>query len=63
MWDSSDRLRGVGATDGGGMGWVGDAQSKDNGGITAVAADTLMLDCLGLRAAKLEPVEQPDKAG
>jgi agmatinase len=35
----------------------------DIGEITALAGATLMLDFLCLRAADMEPVKQPDKAG
>lgn len=56
-------IQGLGAMDFVAMDLVEVAPIYDIGEITALAAATLMLDFLCLRAAKLEPVEQPDKAG
>lgn len=56
-------LQGLGAMDFVAMDLVEVAPIYDIGEITALAAATLMLDFLCLRAAKMEPVERPDKAG
>ena len=56
-------LQGLGVMDFVAMDLVEVAPIYDIGEITALAAATLMLDFLCLRAAKMEPVERPDKAG